>query len=481
MIRLLRYRWRLVLYRLRLGLPSAFECVGLALAIVGTWQVIYRVLLLVPLNTSRGQVATILSFLAVAVTFWIRLAHRPQAVFATAAKNESRAERLRTDLRDGMRSEVAYDNLKSVYEPLVAIINAELPDRSITIPTDANGQPCLVFVVRAKPDESVDDLVRLDDAPRDPEWSRRTSGFASQRQQFMSVLRRNSSHGNPFGDEDGENLVLSELETKGRLRLRVGTASYGQIMRTSDALVHEFALFGRLCSGSSTGRTSRALRLSRRATLSVLPWRRQVHKWEPDGTSVLLAPRSRAAGIGVSVVVTRIEDGRTVAFVARRSSRVGTYPDVLHVVPSGMVSSHGEVAGRARPLALRQVVKLTMLSEFLEECFDVEDLSGQPVHDVASLTGRELSKRGMTDIVPQLTGIAVDLLNLRNEVCARLDLTDHPDALVEFRLCWEYARFGNLESFDLSSGSRSFTRSDFVQSGLGCIALASMAINEQAA
>jgi hypothetical protein len=338
----------------------------------------------------------------------------------------------------------------------------------------------LVFTLRKEAEDTLDNLVLLDDAPRDLEWLRRTSAFASQRQQFMSVLRRDSSHVNPFGDEDGDNLVLSRLLTRGRIRMKVGTATYGQIMRTSDALVHEFALFGRLCSGPPSAKQHRELQLSPRATLTALPWRRQVHQWEPDGPSVLLAPKRRAAGIGISVVVYRSELGRRVGFVARRSTRVGTYPDVLHVVPSGMVSSHGEIAGKSNRNALSHVIRLTMLTEFLEECFDVEELSGQPVHDVSGLVKRELDKRGMGNIAPQLTGIAMDLLNLRTEVCATLDMTSVPDAVDEFRLCWEYARFGSLQSFDLKMGSTAFRRSDFVQSGLGCVALASTGADAQA-
>lgn len=476
MLQLLRYRWRVIVYRMRMGVPTAFETVGLVLAVIGVWQVCYAALSLVPLDSSRGRLASVISVLAILVTMWVRLGHRPQAVFAAAAKDEARADRLSADLAQGMRSQIAYDSVYALYEPLIAKVTERLAPRPMLVPTDRDGQPCLVVIVPASAQDSLKGLVIPDPRPRGPDWRRRTSTFAWQRQQYMQKLRRQSSPTNPYrDDESGSILTLGELVGGEQMRLRVGAATYGQIVRTSDSLVHEFALFGRLCDGpDGSRRRRRPLRLSPKATLAALPWRRQVHEWEPLGTDLLLKPQSRASGIGVSMVVRRMERGRATGYVARRSDEVGTYPAMLHVVPSGMVSSH-TATELGTDASLEDVVELTMMSEFLEECFDVEDLSGRAISNAEARVSRELATRGLSGVEPQLTGFAIDLLNLRLEVCGTLDLSLHAEALDELKLCWEYAHFEPLRSVDLTDGQAAFTRSEFVQSGLGCLALASLA------
>lgn len=459
---LLRYRWRLFRYRLRF--PGAFETVTFALSLVGIWSLVQYVAGLVVEGNLAVRVGSALALLAILAATWFSLAHRPQAVFAEAARTEDRARSLREHLRSGMQVDQGYENLLQIYRPFLEDLQALWPDRSPAMPIDMNGLPFLVVTLPAGPGDTMNDIVDLDDSPRDANWQQRASRFAAERQQFITTLRGDANYRNRIGDEDGETVVLSSITVAPRLRLWCRRATYGQVVRTSDSLVQEFALMGYLCGL----KPQRPLKLSARATMSVLPWRRAVHRWERDSHRVLTRPVGRAAGVGVSLAVLH---GRTKAYVARRSARVGTYPDVLHVVPSGMLPPSAPHPGEGGG-APSSLVETTMMAEFLEECYDVEELGGRPVSSATTVIHRHLQKRGLAGVRPRLTGLAIDLLNLRVEICGLLDLTGQESALSELQLCWEYADHSPLRSTGLDAETVALSRSEVVQAGAGCLDLA---------
>lgn len=471
MLNVLRYRLRLFRYRIKLSSPSTFESFSLVLAIIGIWQVLYNLVILLPLETSPGKLASGLSVVAIIATVWIRFAHYPQNVFSVASRSEKRAEKLSKDLRFGMACDVAYANLYEMYRRAAADLRSLDPGRQVWVPKDLDGSHTLSIAVAAKTGENLEGLLRFDGSERHESWTDRTSRFAAERQQYMNTIRRMSTTANSFGDEEGSNLILSVLDFAPALRMRVNLASYGQIVRTSDALVHEFALFGYLCAGGGV-RRSKSLRLSHKSVLAVMPWRREVHRWDAPTAQALIRPSGRAAGIGVSVALLTGDPENKESVVARRSSRVGTYPDMLHVVPSGMMGSLRLATGKNRERQSSEIPSTVMLMEFLEECFDVQELAGQPIANVRKFVDRELAVRGLDDLVPRFTGIAIDLLNLRTEVCATLDLTAHPASVDDLVLCWEYANHTELMRASTESGSRTFRRAEFVQSGLACLDLA---------
>jgi len=429
-----------------------FDLVNLTLAVIGTWSIMYSLLRWL---ASRGlgvqtQVAAGVAALLIGIGLtWARLTRRPQDVFRVAAATEDRTDELRRIMALGMRSETAYECLTAVYRPIVHRIAEQCAGARAELPTDATGQQCLVLTLAVDSPGDVDGVVVGNGPERDPSWLRRVSEFAPERQMFMATMRRNVYQQNRFGDDAGMNVVLDAIACDS-LQLTVATATYGQIVRTSDSLISEFALFGHISGRSAIRRRPRPLRFAGTDVLKVMPWRREVHSWD-QGTDLLLAPRGRAAGIGVSVALVSRDAARTSAFVARRSSSVGTYPDVLHVIPSGMINVHDD-RGQPNGSALAALPRLTMMAEFLEECFDVEELSGHSVGNYALLVNRQIAARGLGELKPRLTGLAIDLLNLRTEICAVLDLGPHSAIADEFRLSWEYTHNERLRTIDLSAG-----------------------------
>lgn len=455
-----------------MGLPSTFHLVNLALAIVGAWSVIYQLVKWLapgegsPLSLGLTGVA---ACVVVAVTMWIRLTRRPQDLFLVAARSEDKAESLRLSMVAGMGNDLAYENLVRLYEPVVDQVRLSLPAARVGWPTDTAGHRCLVVTIAPHEAQSLGSLITDIEGPRGSDWANRVSGFASSRQAFMATMRRDASLSNNFGDEAGDNIVLAKIAAGSRIAMSVNTATYGQIVRTSDSLVNEFAVFADISSKSAFRKRPQVLVFDRGDLLKVLPWRRQVHSWD-DQDALLIAPRRRASGLGVSLSLVNKKDDGAEVFVARRSSKVGTYPDVLHVVPSGMMNARAH--GQHTAAELAELPRLTMISEFLEECFDVEELSGHSVGNFAKRVEEKVDEFQVRGLEPSFTGLAIDLLNLRTEVCGVLDLTGHQVVVDAFNLSWEYTHTERLRRIDIDIRDLAVERKDFVQSGIGSIHLA---------
>jgi len=443
------------------------------LAVIGAWSVIYQAAKLLPGDdpalglTLAGVAAGVLG----AVLIWLQLARRPQDLFRSAALTERRAEALRRSMVDGMTQDFAYENLARIYAPVVDEVEHALTCAHVDWPADSAGGRCLVVTIAPPAPQRLDGIITGIEEPRDNAWSNRVSRFAPERQAFMATMRRSVSLSNKFGDEAGANIVLGEIRASCDLTMVVNTASYGQIVRTSDSLVNEFAAFAHLASGSAFRRRPRPLMFAGRDLLKVLPWRRGVHVWD-SGAALLVAPRGRASGLGVSLALVASRNGSAHAYVARRSSSVGTYPDVLHVVPSGMMNARHDTQDAAKELAA--LPRLTMMAEFLEECFDIEELSGHSVGNFTKRVEQQIAAHRLGHLDPEFTGLAIDLLNLRTEVCGVLDLTGHDATVDAFNLSWEYTHNERLRRIDLQGNTSALRRTDFVQSGIGSIHLASL-------
>jgi hypothetical protein len=462
-----------------MGLPPALQLVNLVLAIVGAWTVIYQFFkLLVPGNNSALglTLAGIAACLIVATLMWFRLARRPQDLFNAAARSEDRAEALRKSMVDGMTHDFAYENLARLYAPIVGQMEKSLPVAKVNWPSDADGRKCLVITIASPAGQRLDEIITDIEGPRGADWKRRVSEFAPSRQAFMATMRRSASLSNMFGDEAGANIVLAKISAAPELAISVNTATYGEIVRTGDSLINEFAVFASLASRTAFRKKPRPLMFDGEDLLKVLPWRRQVHAWD-DQDALLVAPRRRASGVGVSLALVDDQEGQASVFVARRSSNVGTYPDVLHVVPSGMMNARATARHTAEELAA--LPRLTMMSEFLEECFDVAELSGHSVGNFAKRVEEKIEEFQVGGLEPVFTGLAIDLLNLRTEVCGVLDLTGHQSVVDAFNLSWEYTHTERLRRVDLGTTPTAVHRTDFVQSGIGSIQLAALWVAAQ--
>ena len=90
-----------------------------------------------------------------------------------------------------------------------------------------------------------------------------------------------------------------------------------------------------------------------------------------------------------------------------------------------------------------------MIQELLEECFDMQEMAQTRTFDWIGAVKSALKTRGLEDFDPIFTGLALDFLNLRWDICARVDVGDNGNRH-DYRLCWEY----NLTSDTLGGFSR---------------------------
>lgn len=158
----------------------------------------------------------------------------------------------------------------------------------------------------------------------------------------------------------------------------------------------------------------------------------------------------RSAAIGVStLVVVRVRqtgfDGYKM-FISPRSTRVATSQRRYHVVPSGMFQPF--IADESGASMRRQFsVGATVLREFVEELYGVEELeTGDGRIDPEAIYRRPEAKL-ITSMLASgaarllYTGMAVNLLALRPEICTLLVIEDPTWSETEsgeIRLCSEY-------------------------------------------
>ena len=473
LVALVRYRVRVASLKIRGSQLKRLDLVQLALALLGLWTLLYAGFRRLSTWTGSPYLATVIVTglaLIAALCLTVHHARHPETIFRQAARTESRARQLAQMMRSAQSNPAALDMLLALYLPIIAKLPPLIPNTDVDVPLDANRRQSLVVTLKPKDGLRLDHLLKRTASRRSDSWHRRTSSFAGDRQSFMATLRSAPDNQNSFGDEEGRNLILDEVRSGSDLELVVAEATYGQIVRTSDSLINEFNLFSYISSRTAWRSRERQLSISPSDVLSCLPWRKEIHALDP-GTQLFLTPRGRAAGLGVSVVITYEQAGKKLALIGRRSLRVGTYPDVYHVLPSGMINLHGPLVDTT-PESLSELVEATMLAEMLEECFDMDEFSERSLGAFNARVVRALKEKELHDLHPEGTGLAIDLLNLRTEICARIDVSTRQEVLNALRTSWEYSLNESLQSIDLDSPPPTVDRGNFVQSGLGAIALA---------
>lgn len=390
-----------------------------------------------------------LAFLVACVA--IRYLANLSRIMAVAAWSDEGADRVRRDMAVGMRNGAAYEQLIELYEPIRAAANTTLDPKHRLEPVELrstrSAQPnrYAAVVIPAGDGDTLESLIGDQIAERDHTCFRL---LADSRQQLMRKWRAmGSKDERELEDERGDNYCLTELRSDGGLRLEVGVATYGEIVRSCDSLINEFALYAFLAGPYATRRRlsirpRRTLRMSPAAMLHCLPWRHRIHRdsrarprdirrhrrSHPDSPTpagrLFLNPEDRAAGVGVAVVtVEETPDGERF-YLGMRSGVVGTYPSTHHVIPAGMCNTYGtDLTARSNkepPSA--HYLSTAMKCEFIEEWFSVEEFENNRRRGWERLVNdRWREEMATTDgdwREPELTGIAFDLLNLRPEVCA---------------------------------------------------------------
>lgn len=466
----IRYRIDLIeLYVSFVKLPNPLEMWGLILGVVSAWALISALVAYV----SGTGLAVFLSLLLLTIAAFLMYVARRATIaniFRLSAKDDRLVERLRTLMIQGMQNESPYRLLWALYEPLVAEANKNLHDRSfLAIKNADTGEYALAVALPSESVDQMDDLITLiggnsAGGQHAAQWGK----VSDSRQLFMSALRRVDGFENPWGDEAGDNVVMKKLSLRrdGALQMDAGIATYGEVVRTCDSLVNEFAVFSYLAGHAK--RSGRSHYWSTSHLLRALPWRRRAHLWAGGAVPLLLGPSSRAAAVGVAMTMLP-ENGRQV-YVARRSPKVGTYPDAVHVLPAGMCNAKESLRHQGARLRA-DFLKWTMMGELLEECYDVKEMASYSTDDWVADIREELQKRGLSGLDPHFSGVTIDLLNLRPEICAVVPTQPRTVDSGRLRLCWEYSPHEQVRALSLMSPSYE-SLVNFVQAGVGALALA---------
>ncbi len=401
-----------------------------------------------------GEIALIV----VVVMIWpsIRYFGNLGRIMRVAAKSDNRTRMLIEDMKEGMQQEHAYNTILSIYEPLVSQTNEVLRVLGspttldfVSLPTSSpHLGPRKYAAVALKTRGYADLATILGQLRRDIPVLNDLRNFAEERQHLMQQWRKMNF--DKRNDTSGSNYCLAEMrieshEEKLQLRLDVGVVQYGQIARTCESLVNEFALFAflRRCKHAENHDVNACQgRMSASTALRCMPWRKRIHALAKSPFDLFFRPSARAAGLGVGVVTwTANESDERSLFLARRTDLVGTYPNVLHLIPAGNCNTHNtEIAivhGKASSVP-DWYLEAVMRSEYLEEWYERHELEDGKEGEWHTAIERLWNEERVDQVRPlQLNGIAVDLLNIRPELCADIQVMLDDVRLGKTRLNWE--------------------------------------------
>jgi hypothetical protein len=481
----------------------AFELIRLTLVMLGLAIALTSAALAVAKNPIPSPSIDFLAIAGVVLLFVSFVVFRYlgslSRIMEIAAWSDEGAMRVRRDMEIGMRNEVAYETLIELYRPIVDEINQDLERRGAdrrfepVEMASGSGDEQHRYAAVALPTGRLDSLESLMGSVGE-ESHHRFRKLADSRQRLMRKWREMDNPDRAMEDEQGDNYCLSSLRIGGARDddstcLGIEVATYGEIVRSCEALVNEFALFAYLTGPLGrrrrpSTRQRKTLRMSPAAMLRCLPWRNRVHRenrarprdfllrrlpssGKSRAADLFLRPRDRAAGVGIAVVTLHKKGGVDYASLGIRSNAVGTYPATHHVVPAGMCNTYATdfEARWDKAAPPTNYLQTTMQCEFLEEWFGREDLEGNKRRNWEERvkTIWALKKRAVEEPLA-LTGIAFDLLNLRPEICATTVVDTS-----EGELNWEFDKIG-IEA-PLSAMGR-IRPTEVVQSGAAALMLA---------
>jgi hypothetical protein len=219
-------------------------------------------------------------------------------------------------------------------------------------------------------------------------------------QSYVNLLQ---ALGRPLEDLPVYCLSCLQIRSDGLIKIDCGMGTYFDTIRTCDALGWE------LLTTLGTSQTYQIKALVKRLKL-----RNYVHHLSRDP---LRDPAGRSAAIGISTVVMFNRGHDYGVILARRSSQgVAVNEDLYHVAPSAMFQP---AVGDQNDFS---VVHNTY-REYLEELFGLKEAKKAPAVLSYDYFYNNPNLRFLRDLITRgdasflLTGIAVDLLNLRPEIC----------------------------------------------------------------
>ena len=209
--------------------------------------------------------------------------------------------------------------------------------------------------------------------------------------------------------DDRRTFTMREFATKGRLELRCAMGTYFLALDTCDALEWEI-----LSKATTTLRSSDEE--SFRRFDKQLPLRSALHKQVSDP---IHDGSHRSVAIAVSTLVAYKNEGSFYLWIQKRSEEVAVHVNLHHVVPSFMFQPIiGFLDGEFS-------ITHNIYREYLEELFNVSETPGavhwKYFYNYPPLKIlRNWIEQGTGEAELFFSGIAVNLLNLRPEICTVL-------------------------------------------------------------
>lgn len=215
---------------------------------------------------------------------------------------------------------------------------------------------------------------------------------------------------------NGKTYRMIDLQSQKRLRMRVAVGSYYNALRSCDILQFEILEQSNFASGTLNQQTYETFgeRLGLRKRIARMS----------DDIITNGAGRSVAIG-GETLIIFKVEGGRYNSLFGERSSdRVAANPDLVDVLPSFMFQP--VVDDFVNEYSLTH----NIFREYLEEVFNLDEVKHPRGHvtyryfyrDPNLLYLKQLLKEGKAELL--LTGVSVDLFNLRPDICTLLLIKD---------------------------------------------------------
>lgn len=225
---------------------------------------------------------------------------------------------------------------------------------------------------------------------------------------FIKLLEKKLRQFDPKGAmKDSVNYALHDFSAEGEAaNLTLGTTKYFSLLIGQDFLEHEFFSDLRSLAKSKPLNSD-----SKRQLFDRLDARLYGRGNSPTGDLLLKNSARKFRGLAVSTLVVYPDDkGLYLATYRKRSKNVAVHPELFHVIPAGMYQYSPDPMSTAK-------------RELIEEMFAIrnskatEETQNLINHDIRMAVELALEQQ---ECILTVTGLVVNALNLRPEICALL-------------------------------------------------------------
>ena len=236
--------------------------------------------------------------------------------------------------------------------------------------------------------------------------------------------------------------TMSEFHSNGFLKFQCGLGSYFHMLDTCEALEWELLVtwcnhFG--CKETSGSQDKNFLRFE-----AQLPLRQKVHSCVSDP---IHSGKGRSVGLAVSTLIAFYDHTTLHLWLQRRSSQtISLHEGMFHVFPSFMLQP-------TKPHGIKEEFSITyhFHREYMEELFNrphFSALGDPPFHFYQDPCFLRLQRyQEQKEALFLFTGVAVNLLNLRPEICTLLFIKNPEWFAYHFRQAPSQQKFCCNEEF----------------------------------